>query len=74
MSFWQAYYIIIYMIFLTRLNDSQIVINADLIKSLESQPDTILTLINGDKIIIKEEISTVIDRVKMFKKSIMGVI
>ncbi len=62
------------MIFLTRLNDSQIVINADLIKSLESQPDTILTLINGDKIIIKEEISTVIDRVKMFKKSIMGVI
>jgi len=62
------------MIFLTKLNDSQIVINADLIKSLESQPDTILTLINGDKIIIKEEISTVVEKVKLFKKSIMGVI
>jgi flagellar protein FlbD len=40
-----------------------IVLNAELIKMLEPTPDTIVTLIGGDKFVVKESIAEVIDRV-----------
>ena len=42
------------MITVTRLNGKPIVINADLIRSIESNPDTTVTLINGDHVIVQE--------------------
>jgi len=42
------------MITVTRLNDRQLVINAELIKTVESTPDTLITLLNGDRILVKE--------------------
>ena len=40
------------MITVTRLDKRVVVINADLIKMLESTPDTIITLVNGDTLIV----------------------
>ncbi len=48
------------MITVTRLNDRQIVVNADLIRSVESNPDTTIKLINGDHIIVKESMKDVV--------------
>ena len=39
---------------LTRLNGNPIALNSDLIKFVENAPDTVITLINGEKIIVRE--------------------
>ncbi len=50
------------MITLTRLDERVIVINAELIKMLEATPDTIVTLINGDTVIVREPVDEVVRR------------
>lgn len=42
------------MIELTRLNGHKIAVNCDLIRYAESSPDTVLTLITGEKLIVRE--------------------
>lgn len=42
------------MIELTRLNGSRLIVNCDLIKYAESAPDTVLTLITGEKLVVLE--------------------
>lgn len=58
------------MIKLTRLNKSLIVVNSDLIEHIESLPDTIITLTTGQKILVREGIDEVIEKVKEYKRSI----
>ena len=50
------------MITLTRLDKRVIVVNAELIKMIESTPDTIVTLINGDMLIVREDVDEVVRR------------
>lgn len=50
------------MIAVTRLNGKQVVINAELIKLLESTPDTMITLLNGERILVKEPLDDVVKR------------
>lgn len=56
------------MIRVTRINEAELVINADLIEFVESTPDTMITLTTGKKILVQESISEVIDRVAAFKR------
>jgi flagellar protein FlbD len=56
------------MIKLTRLNGQAIVVNADLIKFLEATPDTLLTLSNGEKLMVKESIETVMESFILFRR------
>ena len=49
------------MITVTRLNGKQVVINAELIRSVESNPDTTITLINGDHMIVRESMEKVVE-------------
>ncbi len=56
------------MIKVTRLNNTDLVINADLIEFVEAIPDTIISLTTGKKIMVKESIDEVIDRVAQFKQ------
>lgn len=58
------------MIKLTRLNNTPIVINSDLIEFIEALPDTIITLTTGQKIIVRENIDDIIERVKVYKRSV----
>ena len=55
------------MISITRLNGQEVYVNADLLLFLESSPETILTLLNGKKITVKETIPQVVDRIVEFK-------
>ncbi len=50
------------MVFLTRLNSKSVVINADLIKMIESTPDTLITLINGDHLMVLESVEDVVEK------------
>ena len=50
------------MIVLTRLNGSSLTVNSDLIKYAEAAPDTVLTLITGEKLVVLESCAQVQER------------
>jgi flagellar protein FlbD len=58
------------MIKVTRINDTELVINADLIEFVEASPDTIVTLTTGKKIIVKESTDDIIEMVAEFKRRV----
>jgi flagellar protein FlbD len=51
------------MIQVTRYDDRRVVINAELIKYVESTPDTIVTLTTGEKMLVRETPDEVVERV-----------
>ena len=60
------------MIQLTRLNNQLLVVNSDLIKFVEKAPDTVLTLINGEKIVVREAVDEVLAKVVEFRRGIFS--
>ena len=58
------------MIEVTRLNGTQILVNADLIELVEETPDTVITFTTGRKIIVKESRQEVKNLVKLYEKEI----
>jgi flagellar protein FlbD len=58
------------LIILHRLNNSEIVVNCNLIETLESTPDTVITLNNEKKMIVKEKVDEVIRLVIEFQRKI----
>lgn len=56
------------MIEVTRINGHQLVINADLIEFVEAIPDTIVSLTTGKKIVVRESVEEIIERVASFKR------
>ncbi len=58
------------MIELTRFNDTQFTLNADIIETVEETPDTVITLTTGKKIIVKESRQEVSRLVKLYKNEI----
>jgi flagellar protein FlbD len=50
------------MIDLTRLNGHRLTVNCDIIKHAEAAPDTVLTLITGEKLVVLESCDEVVDR------------
>jgi flagellar protein FlbD len=60
------------MIQLTRLNNQPLVVNSDLIKFLERAPDTVLTLVTGEKIIVRESPDDVLKKIIAFRQTILS--
>ena len=60
------------MIQLTRLNNQPLIVNSDLIKCVEKAPDTVLTLVTGEKIIVRETTEQVLQRVIDFRRAILA--
>lgn len=58
------------MIELTRLNHVPIVLNCDLIEHIEMTPDTVISLINGQKFMVLETANEIIELVKQYRRSI----
>lgn len=58
------------MIKVTRLNGKEFVVNAELIQFLEETPDTVITLVNHEKFVVKEPMDEVIRRVIGFSRSV----
>jgi flagellar protein FlbD len=59
------------MIQLTRLNNKPLTVNSDLIKFVEQSPDTLVTLITGEKIVVLEKVSEVLSRIIDFRRSVL---
>jgi len=52
---------------LTKLNEKKFLLNNDLIEVIEETPDTIITLINGKKIVVKESSYDIREKIIEFK-------
>ena len=59
------------MIQLTRLNNQPLAVNSDLIKFVEQSPDTVITLVTGEKILVRETAAEVMARVVDFRRSVL---
>jgi flagellar protein FlbD len=55
------------MIELTRLNGSRLAVNSDLILFAEATPDTLLTMVTGEKLIVTENLTEVAARMADFR-------
>lgn len=59
------------MIELTRLNNQPLLVNADLIKLVEQAPDTVITLVTGEKLVVRENTKEVVRRVIEFRRQLL---
>lgn len=60
------------MINLTKINGQEITINCDLIEFIEATPDTVISLTTGKKLMVKEAVPLVIDKIVEYKRKIMS--
>lgn len=58
------------MISVTRLNDSVLYINPDLIEFIEETPNTVVSFSTGRKVVVREPIDEIIDKIIAFKNKI----
>ena len=60
------------MIEITKLNGNKTLINPDLIETVESTPDTVISLTTGRKIIVKESRQELNNLVKSYRKELFA--
>jgi flagellar protein FlbD len=56
------------MIHLTRINHAPMVLNSELIEHIETTPDTVISLTNGQKIVVLEPADDIIEKVVEFRR------
>ncbi len=56
------------MIKVTRLNGKNFMLNAEIIETLEETPDTVITLVDGKKYVVKESIKELVKEVVYYKR------
>ena len=59
------------MIQLTRLNGKSIVVNSDLIEFIENAPDTVITLITAEKVVVTETTEEILERIVLFRRRLL---
>ena len=58
------------MIILTRLGGHEMAVNPDLIERAEPTPDTVLTMVDGHKLVVSESIDEVVERIRIWRASV----
>lgn len=59
------------MIKVTRLNNVPLILNSDLIEHVDATPDTVVTLVSGQKYMVQESPEEIVDRVTAFRRSLL---
>jgi len=60
------------MIRLTRLNNRPLVVNSELIKFIENAPDTVITLVTGEKIVVRETVEAALAMIVEYRQRLLG--
>ncbi|MDT8287120.1 MAG: flagellar FlbD family protein [Elusimicrobiales bacterium] len=58
------------MIRLQKLNGTEVVVNAELIESLEAAPDTVINLATGNRFLVKDSVDEVVAKVLEYRKKV----
>ena len=61
------------MIKVTRLNGSRFLVNSDLIERVDETPDTVLTLVDGTRYLIEENIDQVLEAIRCHRATVLAV-
>lgn len=56
----------------TRMDGEEIVVNANLIETVRATPDTVINLTSGKKILVKDKIDDIIEKVISYYREIYG--
>jgi flagellar protein FlbD len=59
------------MIIVTRLHGTSVAVNCDLIERVEATPDTVLTLVDGSRYVVRESVAEIIDKIRRFRASVV---
>lgn len=59
------------MIELTRLNGQRFRVNCDLIKSSDASPDTVLTLVTGEKMVVTESPAQIAEAIVSYRAEVL---
>ena len=59
------------MIDLTRLNGHRLVVNCDLFKFAEASPDTTITLITGEKLVVLESLDQLVELIGRWRAHVL---
>jgi flagellar protein FlbD len=57
------------MIEVTRLNRTTFVLNAEWIETVEGTPDTVITMVNGKRFVVRESVGEIVSRVVTYKNA-----
>jgi flagellar protein FlbD len=57
----------------TRLDGSKFFLNSDLIESIESTPDTVLTLTSQKKLVVREGPRDILDSIVVYRRRIFAI-
>ena len=60
------------MIEITRLDGSHLLINSDLIEFIEATPDTVITLSNQKKLVVRDTPEELLDRIMAYRRQVGG--
>jgi flagellar protein FlbD len=60
------------MIRLTRLNNRPLVVNSELIKFIENAPDTVITLVTGEKVVVRETTEEVMNQIVDYRRRLLS--
>ena len=56
---------------MTRLHGTSMAVNCDLIERVEATPDTVLTLVDGSRYVVRESVAEIIDKIRTFRASVV---
>lgn len=59
------------MIRLTRLNGSKFVLNCELIETVEATPDSVISTVDGKKLVVIETVEEIVEKVIQYKSRIL---
>jgi flagellar protein FlbD len=62
------------MIVLTKINNVQISVNSDLIQYIEETPDTVITMMSNEKVVVRETMSEIIKKMVHYRRLINGLV
>jgi flagellar protein FlbD len=60
------------MIVVTSLQGSTLALNCDLIERVETASDTVLTLVDGSRYVVRESMDEIVDKVRAFRASVIA--
>ena len=60
------------MVFLTRLDGSELVVNAEHLLTVERTPDTVVTLTTGARLMVNEDVAIVVDRFIAYRRQCLA--
>ena len=58
------------MIKIHKLNGTEMIVNAELIESVEAAPDTVLNLVTGNRFLVKDSVQEIVDKIIEYKKKV----